>query len=417
MLEREILGCFLQDNSLLNETILKPSYFSKEENQLLYQSMLVLNSQGKAVDQVSLLSENYDYIKRLGGVSFILEIERTGKVDNFETYERTLIEDYQKRASKQLVTQWLNSKAIPGELIEQLQSIEELSHQDEISKDEVLEQMFDLPYLDAKDAGISTGLKDLDAILGGFQKHSSYILGARPSMGKTATMLKFMLEAIKSGAVPLVFSLEMSKESLLRRLIATIGRINLFRARNPHNLTANQKVTWQKVVERLKLQSFEIYDKPLQTIQYIRSQIRRAKRKHEGKDIIVFIDYLTLIQSNEKYNSDHQKFTVISAMLKAIAQEYDCPVVTLAQLSRGVEQRQDKRPLLSDLRESGSIEQDADVVMFLYREGYYKKDKDDNTLEIIVAKHRDGPTGDVKIYYNKATGEMGDLSDTQGNFG
>ena len=415
MLEREILGCFLQDNSLLNETILKPSYFSREENQLLYQSMLVLNSQGKAVDQVSLLSENYDYITRLGGVSFILEIERTGNVDNFETYERTLIEDYQKRASKQLVTQWLNSKASPSELIEQLQNLEELSHQDEISKDEVLEQMFDLPYLDATDAGIPTGLKDLDDILGGFQKHSSYILGARPSMGKTATMLKCMLEAIKSGAVPLVFSLEMSKESLLRRLIATIGRINLFRARNPHNLTANQKVTWQKVVERLKLQSFEIYDKPLQTIQYIRSQIRRAKRKHEGKDIIVFIDYLTLIQSNEKYNSDHQKFTVISAMLKAIAQEYDCPVVTLAQLSRGVEQRQDKRPLLSDLRESGSIEQDADVVMFLYREGYYKKDKDDNTLEIIVAKHRDGPTGEAKIYYNKSTGEMGDLSDAQGN--
>lgn len=149
----------------------------------------------------------------------------------------------------------------------------------------------------------------------------------------------------------------------------------------------------------------------MQSIQYIRSQVRKAKRKYEGKEVVVFIDYLTLINSAGTYHSDHAKFTDISARIKAIAKEYDCPVVTLAQLSRGVEQRQDKRPMLSDLRESGSIEQDADCVMFLYRDSYYNKEDDSNELEIIVAKHRNGPTGTAKVFYNRATGKMGDLSE------
>lgn len=154
---------------------------------------------------------------------------------------------------------------------------------------------------------------------------------------------------------------------------------------------------------------FEIYDKPMQTIQYIRSKIRKAKKKYGGKQVIVLIDYLTLIHNAGKFHSDHAMVSDISARLKAMAKEYDCPVITLAQLSRSVEQRQDKRPMLSDIRESGSIEQDADMVMFLYRDSYYNKDNTNDSLEIIVAKHRDGPTGSVNVYYNKATGKMGDL--------
>lgn len=216
---------------------------------------------------------------------------------------------------------------------------------------------------------------------------------------------------MRAGAVPLIFSLEMSKEQLLMRYFATIANVNLFLARNPHKLMDNQKKSWEKAGKELNQYSFEIYDEPMQTIQYIRSQVRKAKRKHEGKPVVVFIDYLTLINSVGNYHSDHAKFTDISARIKAIAKEYKCPVITLAQLSRGVEQRQDKRPMLSDLRESGSIEQDADCVMFLYRESYYNKEIENNELEIIVSKHRNGPTGDCKVFYNRATGKMGDLSE------
>ncbi len=227
---------------------------------------------------------------------------------------------------------------------------------------------------------------------------------------KTATMLTFALGAIEKGAVPLIFSLEMSKESLLRRMISTVGTINSFTTRTPYKLNESKKKAWQESVNKLHNMDFEIYDKPSQSIQYIRSQVRKARRKHEGKQVIVLIDYLTLIQNPGDFYSDHAKYSDISKRLKMMAKEHDCPVVTLAQLSRGLEQRQDKRPMLSDLRESGSIEEDADCVMFLYRDSYYNKNAENDNLEINVAKHRDGPTGTATVYYNKATGKMGDLS-------
>lgn len=417
MIEKEVLGCFLKDNTLLNETQIRPSYFEKQAHQLIYQSMLTLIAEGKKVDKVTLLSDNYQYIQQLGGPAFITDLETNGDVDNFETYERELIEKYQKRRSEQIVKQWLSKKNRDNQaLITELQKLEDLIHEDEPDKNETLQQMYELPYLENNEVGIPSGLSDLDNLTGGFQKHNSYILGARPSMGKSATMLKFALSASKNDAVPLIFSLEMSRESLLRRLIAMVGNINLFKVRNPHQLTNAQKQSWKEAIDTLYELDFEIYDKPMQTIPYIRSMIRKAQRKHEGKDIIVLIDYLTLIQSHEKYHSDHAMYSDISKRLKAISQEYDCPVVTLAQLNRSLEQRNDKRPMLSDLRESGSIEEDADGIMFLYRDSYYNREEDDNILEINLAKHRDGPTGTVKVYYNKATGKMGDLSDDQRAF-
>ena len=410
MIEKEILGCFLKDNSLINDTVISPKQFVEEPNKLLFQSMKQLAYEGKAIDKVSLISMNYQYIQQLGGPSFITDIETTGNVENFETYERQFIDHYKKRESENVTKNWLSSdeKEI-NDLVTDLQYLEEFGVIDDVDKNELLEGMYDLPYTnDSTNLGIKSGLDSLDALLGGFQKQSSYILGARPSMGKSATMLKFALSAAQNGAVPLIFSLEMSKESLLRRLISTLGSINLFAAKNPNKLQESKKKAWQEAIKELQQLDFEIYDESLQTIQHIRSRIRKAQRKH-NKQIIVFIDYLTLIHSDKKYQSDHSMITDISKGLKRIARDYDCPVITLAQLSRAVEQRQDKRPMLSDLRESGSIEQDADAVIFLYRDSYYNKESHDD-LEMNVAKHRDGPTGVTTIYYNKKTGKMGDLS-------
>lgn len=410
-LEKEILGCLLKDNSLIEETEINMNQFESQAHQLIYQSIKKLSFEGKKADKVTLLADNYDYIAQLGGLEFITSLESNGNVDHFESYERQFIDQYKQRQSIVIAKEWLNkTNADTSDLMQDLQTLDEIGISDEIGKDEMLQQMANLPYVEnAIDAGVPSGLKSLDDLTGGFQKQNSYILGARPSMGKTAVALKFAKSAMDGGVVPLIFSLEMSQESLLRRLIATIGKINLFFARNPHNLTKCQKESWTMAVNELYKHHFEVYDKPMQSIQYIRSRIRKAKNKHEGKDIIVIIDYLTLISSDSKYHSDHAKFTDISARLKAIAQDYDCPIITLAQLSRGVEQRNDKRPMLSDLRESGSIEQDADGVMFLYRDSYYNKGSESQELEIDMAKHRNGPTGTVTVYYNKATGIMGDL--------
>lgn len=414
-LEKEILGCFLKDNTLINETMIQTNQFESESSRLLFQSMIMLSSQGKAVDRVTLMSANYDYITQMGGPDFITQLSSSGEVDNFESYEAEFIEQYKQRESERLAQGWLSSKEKNNDdLINSLQKLDEVGLIDDVDKNDILKEMYNLPYLEnAEDAGVPSGLKSLDNFTGGFQKENSYILGARPSMGKTAVMLQFAYGAMKNNVVPLIFSLEMSAESLLRRQIATMGNINLFLARNPHELMDTKKSAWQKAVNELYALDYEIYDKPMQTIQYIRSQIRKEKRKHEGKPVMVLIDYLTLINNTGNFHSDHAKYTDISARLKAIAKEYDCPVITLAQLSRGVEQRQDKRPMLSDLRESGSIEQDADCVMFLYRDSYYNPENENNDMEIIVAKHRNGPTGTANVYYNKATGIMGDLDETQ----
>lgn len=408
MIEKEILGCILQDNSLIGETIIKATYFSRQEHQLLFQSMQKLASEGKAIDKVTLIADNYEYIQQLGGPAFITEIELSGKTENFETYEKQLLEDYKKRQSKLVARQYATTEREINEFIEELQELNEIGIKEEQSTQDLLKEMFNQPYEDSADVGIPSGLVDLDKVTGGFQKANSYILGARPSMGKTATMLKFALEAMKQDVVPIMFSLEMSKESLLRRLISTIGNINLFVANNPNQLSEKKKQSWQQAVTELSTYDFEIFDQAGQTIEYMRARTRQVKKEY-NKPVIVLIDYLTLIHSTKQHQSEHLRIGDISKSLKELAKEYDCPVITLAQLSRVVEQRNDKRPMLSDLRESGSIEEDADCVMFLYRESYYNKEIDNDNLEINVAKHRNGPTGTIKVYYNKSTGKMGDL--------
>lgn len=412
-LEREILGCFLKDNSLIKETSLQVEQFQAESSKLLFKSMLELSEEDKAIDRVTLLSRNYKDIQKMGGPDFITKLQSTGDVDHYDSYEQEFIEKYKLRETENIIKSWLSKETKDSDdLISELTTLDMVGAIDTSDKNETLRQMHDEPfYENVIDAGVPSGLAKLDALTGGFHNEQSYIMGARPSMGKTATMLKFVLSAAMNGAVPVVFSLEMSERSLLRRLIATVGNINLFLTRNPHKLNDSKKEMWKKAVNELYKLDFEIYDKPMQTIQYIRSKVRQAQKTYEGKQIIVFIDYLTLIHNTGKFHSDHSMVSDISARLKAIAKEYTCPVITLAQLSRGVEQRNDKRPMLSDLRESGSIEQDADMVMFLYRDSYYDADSAPEIMEIIIAKHRDGPTGSVEVYYNKATGKMADLHD------
>ena len=410
MIEKEVLGCILKDNSLIDETILQVKYFSRQEHQLIFQSMLKLAAEGKAIDRVSLLAENYEYLSHFGGTDFIADLESNGRVENFRTYEQQLVEEYKKRRIEEIVVNFLNSKERDlTKFMEELRETDEIGIREEKSAHEILMEMHDLPFIEKSESGVSTGLSDLDKIIGGFHKGNSYILGGRPSMGKSAMMLKFALSAMQNNAVPVIFSLEMSKESLLKRWIATLGNINLFLANNPYELTQRKKEAWQQAVNELSKNQFEIYDQPAQTIEFIRAKTRQAQKEHGN--IIIFIDYLTLIKDNREYQSEHLRVGAISKELKNIAREYDVPVITLAQLSRILEQRSDKRPMLSDLRESGSIEEDADCVMFLYRDSYYNKDATDDNIEIIVAKHRNGPTGDCKVYYNKSTGFIGDLSD------
>src|SRR5699024_3083623 len=185
---------FLQDNTLMDETIIQTNQFSSQAYQLLFQSMKKLSHEGKIIDKVTLLSENYQYLSELGGINFITELESNGNPKNFDSYEKQFIEQFKKRESERLVQSWLKSNdKKENKLIDELQKLSELGISEEESKDDVLQRMYEEPYMEMGESGISSGMTDLDDITGRFQNQSSYILAARPSMGKSATMLSFKL--------------------------------------------------------------------------------------------------------------------------------------------------------------------------------------------------------------------------------
>ncbi len=203
----------------------------------------------------------------------------------------------------------------------------------------------------------------------------------------------------------------MKDEKLRDRLIASTGNYNRNKMKNLYErLSEEQKKTWMNTLGRVAQTSIEIFDKSGQTLSEIRMKVRKVKNQNPGKQLIVLIDYLTLIKPNNDYRGNmHLAVSDISKGLKAIAKDFDCPVICLAQLSRDVDRRKDKRPVLSDLRESGSIEEDADVVIFFYRDAYYSKKDDDDSLEMIIAKNREGETGSIFAKYNKYTGAISDI--------
>ncbi|MBR4208840.1 MAG: replicative DNA helicase [Verrucomicrobia bacterium] len=249
--------------------------------------------------------------------------------------------------------------------------------------------------------GLATGFTDLDYKTSGFQKSDFILIAARPSMGKTALVLNIaQFVAVRSKKKVAIFSLEMSKEQLVNRLLAMESGIDSQKLRTGSLADSD----WDKLVESVGAigdSGLMIDDTPGISISEMRSKCRKFALEGGGLDLII-VDYLQLMSSGRRSGSDNrqQEISDISRALKALAREMNCPVVSLSQLSRAVESRNDKRPMLSDLRESGAIEQDADVVMFIYRDDYYNKDSENKGIaEIIIAKQRNGPTGTVNLVW------------------
>jgi replicative DNA helicase len=264
---------------------------------------------------------------------------------------------------------------------------------------ESYEQIESLHYNKGGLKGLSTGFIDLDKMTSGFQKSDLIIVAARPSMGKTAFALNVAQNvALRTGETVAIFSLEMSSAQLVMRMIASEGNIDA-QAFRTGNLNEED---WEKLtmsIGTLSEASIFIDDTPGITIFDIRAKLRRLQAEH-GLGLVM-IDYLQLI-SGRGIDSRQQEISEISRSLKLMAREFNVPIIALSQLSRAVEQRQDKRPMLSDLRESGSIEQDADMVAFLYRDDYYNEESEKkNIAEIIIGKQRNGPVGRVELLFLK----------------
>ena len=260
--------------------------------------------------------------------------------------------------------------------------------------------------------GVATHFRDLDRYTAGFQNSDLIILAARPSMGKTALALNIAYNVAHYSQAPVaVFSLEMSKEQLVRRLLSAIGRIDASRLRRAF-LTSEQWTTLQEAAGQLMDCPILIDDTPAVTALEVRAKCRRLKR--DKKLGLVLIDYLQLMRGRSDISSREQEISEISRSLKALAKELQIPVVALSQLNRRVEERPNKRPQLSDLRESGAIEQDADVILFIYRDEVYRKDTPDKgKAEIIIGKQRNGPTGSFSLHFSSQFTRFDDYSEEQ----
>jgi replicative DNA helicase len=403
--EEAILGTILKEPQLLAESELKEEYFQMRENRNILKAMKDLSSKGQAIDMITLLTSVKP--ETIGGAGKLNKIQNLANELKFDSYVEILIDTWREREKLNILELAKQENWGLHKITSELDGLISNKVNDHQNIQSLITDVFEDPWIEKEQArGVQTGLENLQRATNGFQNSELIILAARPSMGKTDAMLHFAKQAGWSGCLPIVFSLEMNGASLRDRLIASTGPYNRSKMHDLYRrLTDAQKDSWAGTTARVSETNIQIFDKSGQSVPEMRMKIRKLKNQHPNKQLIVFIDYLTLIKPTDDHKGNmHLATSDISKGLKAIAKEFDCPIISLAQLSRRVEQRPDKRPMLSDLRESGSIEEDADVVMFLYRESYYSKNDDDKTLEMIIAKNRNGEVGTINTEYNKFTG-------------
>jgi replicative DNA helicase len=418
--ERVILGAILLDNALVTQAIehLKPEDFYSPLNRRVYNAMISLFEQAKQIDPVLIIEEmkRDGPVEAIGGISTIAnltfglphfsDLAEYVKVVKDKSVVRTLI-----RTCNQIISEALSEEDDAEVVLDRAEQMvfalaEERTrkgfyHIEPIAR-QVLENVTEL-YKGESHAltGLATGFREFDAKTSGLQKTDLIIIAARPSMGKTALCLTIAQNAaVLENAVVAVFSLEMSKEQLVMRMLSSEARIDAHRFRTGHLM----REEWARLaggIESLSRAKIFIDDTAGLSVLEMRAKARRLAAEQKRLDLIV-VDYLQLMSAGGRNESRQQEVSKISRELKALAKELNVPVVALSQLSRAPEARNPPKPLMSDLRESGSIEQDADVVAFIYREDYYHEtDENKGMAELIVAKQRNGPTGTVKLAFLK----------------
>lgn len=420
--EQSIIGGILLEPEMLEDCILKPEHFFDPRHQNLFWTMRDLESKNIPVDIVSIVDRvGQSKVADIGGVSYITEMAGAiPTVANFNYYQRLVLEYYERRMQYEIAREIMQKtpENEPGEVREQ--AIEKLTALDENDLDDnddghvsnVLVRVYDWMEQDHGDiTGAPTGFDDLDKMLSGLQRQDLVIIGARPSMGKTALAVNicqnYSIAASKQdkkGGPAVIFSLEMPDEGLAKRMLSSGGNISAIAMRNPlGNFESSDWTKTTMAMGELSNAPLHIFDKSGVDVSYIRQKLRMIKRKYPDEHIIAVVDYLQLIVGSPRHGGNRTaEIGEISRQLKHIARELDLTVIALSQLSRGVEQRQDKRPMMSDLRESGQIEQDADVIGFMYRDDYYNADSEiPNVTEIIIAKQRNGPIGTVELAFIK----------------
>lgn len=429
--EQAVLGAVLIKKEALTEVqeILQPEDFYREAHRVVYSAMEELFLHNEAVDLVTLTEQlrKKDQLEKVGGLAFVTALANSVPTAANVSYHAKIVRE--KADLRNLIDA---ATEIAGKAYEDADEVENIMDEAEKkilslassrtgSDFEPIKTIL-MNSIDRISAlyeskggltGLSTGFKDLDQLTSGLQASDLVLVAARPSMGKTAFTLNIAAHAALRDHSVAFFSLEMSKEQLVQRMLCSEGAIDSQRLRTGQL----EDEEWGKLIgtaDRLSKAKIFIDDTPGITVMELRSKARRLKAEH-GLELVV-IDYLQLMQGRSSRSGDNrqQEISEISRSLKALARELNVPVVALSQLSRSVESRQVKKPMLSDLRESGSLEQDADIVMFLYREDYYDQDTENkNITEVIIAKHRNGPVDTVSLFFQKEFTKFRDLTRMQ----
>ena len=416
--EEAVLGAMMIDDAAANKAIglLKSSsYFYKEAHRKIFEAMLVLSEESNPIDTVSVSNElkKKKSLKSVGGLYYLTGlVDKVPTAANIETYasivkEKGILRDLISASHYMSKKAFESGEDVASILDEAEQSIFSLTQQKDNKlfqhiKPILTEAIQNLEKMQSKKGavvGVPSGIIDLDNVTAGFRKSDLIVIAGRPSMGKTALALSVARNAALESKVPTaIFSLEMSSDQLAQRLLSSEARIDGQKARTGRL----QAARWKDInTASGKLADAPLFidDTPALSILDLRSRARRLKREENIELLIV--DYLQLMQGPRRSENRQQEISSITQSLKALAKELDIPVIALSQLSRAVESRTDKRPVLSDLRESGAIEQDADLVIFLYRPFVYddKKVEEKGLAYLIVAKQRSGPTRTVKATF------------------
>jgi len=417
--EQAVLGGLMLSNGSFDAVaaiVVEADFFS-EDHKLIFETMRVLSAESKPLDVITLseILQNSNQLDHAGGASYLVELaNNTPSSANVAAYAQIVLErsiirkliiaasDIVKKGHNPLG--WDSNKLLAdaekklADIIENRPKLGGFQGVNALLK-EAVARIDELFNNDADITGLSTGFSELDSMTSGWQQSDLVIIAGRPSMGKTSFAMNMVEHAILTQDKPvLVFSMEMPANQLIIRMMSSLGKIDQTRMRSG-NLAEDDWPRLSKAASRLKDRPLYIDDTPGISPMELRNRIRQLTREH-GDIGMIMVDYLQLMNSSVPTDNRTNEITQISRELKNIAREFNCPVLALSQLSRNLEHRPNKRPINSDLRESGAIEQDADVVTFIYRDEVYNEETDDKGVaEIIIGKQRNGPIGTCKLTF------------------
>ncbi|MBJ2129087.1 replicative DNA helicase [Alteromonas sp. IB21] len=435
--EQAVLGAILNNNDLLDAVtpILSEDDFYSRSHRLIYCGIAEMLGSGRAVDLITLpeFLSHKNWIDDVGGDTYVYELARSvPSTANLMTYTNTVRNRSLQRqaiaAAHDIQEQCYNSDG--SDVIEILGNAEkrlgdvseklctnEADYSIHAALQTAIDELETRINSGSEIAGISTGLSDLDNKINGLEPADMIVLAARPSMGKTTLAMNMVTTEAIRGGKPIVFSMEMPRQQLIYKMISSLGQVSIADIQRPSNssggMTDEKFSRVSSVMCQLKQTHLSIVDDAYMTIPRMRLELRRYQKKH-GKPTLIMADYLQLIRGHRKTDNRVNEISEISRDIKALAKEFDCPFLVLSQLSRSLESRNNKRPINSDLRESGQIEQDADKIIFIYRDEVYNENSQDRGLaEIIIGKCRMGEIGMVGSVFRGEYSEFKPLANRQ----